>query len=157
MPTQLNRVARQASLGFFALVTLIFTLAGWMLFDLCARIDEQQRHHSEADAQRALETRLDKLGRVLTDYSFWIEAYARTSKKVDVNWAYEEDNVGPSLYSGYGVNGAFILAPSGVTRYAVVGGGRSKLQLDTWLGDDQAPLLAQARERSLKAVSYTHL
>ncbi|MDR6178852.1 diguanylate cyclase (GGDEF)-like protein/PAS domain S-box-containing protein [Pseudomonas sp. SORGH_AS 211] len=150
MPTQLNRVALQASLGFFALVTLIFTLAGWMLFDLCARIDEQQRHHSEADAQRALETRLDKLGRVLTDYSFWLEAYARTSKKVDVNWAYEEDNVGPSLYSGYGVNGAFILAPTGVTRYAVVGGGRSKLQLDTWLGDDQARLLAQARERSLK-------
>ena len=150
MPTQLNRVARQASLGFFALVTLIFALAGWMLFDLCARIDEQQRHHSEADAQRALETRVDKLGRVLTDYSFWLEAYARTSKKVDVNWAYEEDNVGPSLYSGYGVNGAFILAPNGVTRYAVVGGGRSKLQLDTWLGEDQTALLAQARERSPK-------
>lgn len=150
MPTQLNRVARQASLGFFALVTLIFALAGWMLFDLCARIDEQQRHHSEADAQRALETRVDKLGRVLTDYSFWLEAYARTNKKVDVNWAYEEDNVGPSLYSGYGVNGAFILAPNGVTRYAVVGGGRSKMQLDTWLGDDQTALLAQARERSLK-------
>ncbi len=150
MPTQLNRVARQASLGFFALVTLIFTLAGWMLFDLCARIDTQQREHSEADAQRALETRQDKLGRVLTDYSFWMEAYARTSSKVDVNWAYEEDNVGPSLYSDYGVNGAFILAPNGITRYAVVGGGRSKMQLETWLGDDQARLLALARERSSK-------
>jgi diguanylate cyclase (GGDEF)-like protein/PAS domain S-box-containing protein len=150
LPTQLNRVARQASLSFFALITLIFTLAGWMLFDLCARIDAQQREHSEADAQRALETRQDKLGRVLTDYSFWLEAYARTSSKVDVNWAYEEDNVGPSLYSEYGVNGAFILAPSGITRYAVVGGGRSKMQLETWLGDDQARLLALARERSAK-------
>ncbi|MBA1211499.1 EAL domain-containing protein [Pseudomonas psychrotolerans] len=150
VPTQLNCVARQASLGFFALVTLIFALAGLMLFDLCIRIDEQQRHHSEADAQRAVETRQDKLGRVLVDYSFWIEAYARTSKRVDVNWAYEGDNVGPSLYSDYGVNGAFILAPNGTTRYAVVGGGRSKVQLDSWLGDDQAALLAQARERSLK-------
>jgi diguanylate cyclase (GGDEF)-like protein/PAS domain S-box-containing protein len=150
VPTQLNRVARQASLGFFALVILIFALAGWMLLDLCSRIDGQQRRHSEADAQRAVETRQDKLGRVLVDYSFWIEAYARTHRKVDVNWAYEEDNVGPSLYSDYGVNGAFILAPNGTTRYAVVGGGRSKVQLDSWLGGDQAALLAQARERSPK-------
>ena len=75
MPTQLNRVARQASLGFFVLVILIFVLAGFMLFDLCKHIDEQQRRHRETDAQRALETRQDKLGRVLTDYSFWVEAY----------------------------------------------------------------------------------
>ncbi|KTT41042.1 signaling-like protein, partial [Pseudomonas oryzihabitans] len=148
MPTQLNRVARRASLGFFVLVALIFALAGLMLFDLCKRIDEQQRRHSEADAERALETRQDKLGRVLTDYSFWIEAYARTEQQVDVDWAYDQNNVGPSLYKSYGVNGAFILAPDGTTRYAVVGGELSQLRLDSWLKADQAVLLAQARERS---------
>ncbi|GAC1039219.1 EAL domain-containing protein [Pseudomonas sp. No.117] len=148
--TPLNRVAHQASLGFFALVALIFALAGGMLYDLCTRIDGQQRQHSEADAQRALETRQDKLGRVLTDYAFWLEAYTRTNRKVDVNWAYEEDNVGPSLFSSYGVNGAFILAPNGTTRYAVVGGGRSKTPLDGWLGGDLAALLARARELSPK-------
>ncbi|KTS78715.1 signaling-like protein [Pseudomonas oryzihabitans] len=148
MPTQLNRVARRASLGFFVLVALIFALAGLMLFDLCKRIDEQQRRHSEADAERALETRQDKLGRVLTDYSFWIEAYARTEQQVDVDWAYDQNNVGPSLYKSYGVNGAFILGPEGTTRYAVVGGELSQLRLDSWLKADQAVLLAQARERS---------
>ncbi|QDD92017.1 bifunctional diguanylate cyclase/phosphodiesterase [Pseudomonas oryzihabitans] len=148
MPTQLNRVARQASLGFFVLVILIFVLAGFMLFDLCKRIDEQQRRHRETDAQRALETRQDKLGRVLTDYSFWIEAYARTEQQVDVDWAYDQDNVGPSLYKNYGVNGAFILAPDGTTRYAVVDGELSQLRLELWLKEDQVTLLAQARERS---------
>lgn len=148
VPTQLNRVARQASLGFFVLVALIFALAGAMLFDLCQRIDEQQRRHSQADAQRALETRQDKLGQVLTDYSFWIEAYTRTDQQVDVDWAYEQNNVGPSLYKSYGVNGAFILAPDGTTRYAVVDGELSQVRLDSWLKADQAALLAQARERS---------
>ncbi|KTS97896.1 signaling-like protein [Pseudomonas oryzihabitans] len=150
MPTPLNRVAQQTSLGFFALVILIFALAGGMLVDLCLRIDEQQRQHSEVDAQRALDSRQDRLGRVLGDYSFWQEAYERTFKKVDAHWAYDEDNVGPSLYSVYGVNGAFILGPEGSTRYAMVNGARSRMQLDSWLGADQAALLAQARARSAK-------
>ncbi|MEH3023573.1 MAG: EAL domain-containing protein [Pseudomonas oryzihabitans] len=148
MPAKLNHVASQASAGFFALIAVVFAAAGLMLFTLCERIDEQQRAHSTSDAQRAMAIRQTTLGNVLADYAFWLEGYVRTAKRVDTTWAFDEDNIGPSLYSSYGLEGAFIVGPTGKTRYAVVEGARSALALEDWLGDDQTALLARARARS---------
>ncbi len=145
---KLNHVAGQASSGFFSLIAVVFAAAGLMLVALCERIDEQQRQHSASDAQRALSIRQATLGNVLADYAFWLEGYVRTDKRVDTAWAYDEDNIGPSLHSSYGLEGAFIVGPTGSTRYAVVEGARSALELEDWLGRDEAPLLALARARS---------
>jgi len=148
VPAKLNRVAGQASSGFFALIAVVFAAASLMLVLLCERIDEEQRLHSEGDARRAVAMRQALLGDVLADYAFWLEGYVRTRQSIDTTWAYDEDNIGPSLYRSYGVNGAFIVGPTGKTRYALVDGARSALALEDWLGDGQAALLAQARARS---------
>ncbi|GGK10748.1 bifunctional diguanylate cyclase/phosphodiesterase [Pseudomonas matsuisoli] len=144
----LTTAAREASLGFIALIVLVFALACAALVYLCAELDERQDLHSRADAVKAVEFKQDKVGTALVDYAFWKDAYDHTHGAIDSEWLYDRNNIGSSLYSKYGVDGVFIVGPDLKTHYSVVEGKLSEEAARQWLPPRLDQLLAIARAKS---------
>lgn len=70
------------------------------------------------------------------------------SPDVDATWAYEGDNIGPSLFSTYGLDGVFVLGPDATTRYGIVDGELSDTAASDWITGNLGALLADARLKS---------
>lgn len=149
--------ARLASCTFIYVISVLFLAAGLTLVYLSLSLDARQVLQSETDAARALESRQDKIGTALADYAFWIDAYNYTHAAVDTVWAFERDNIGPSLFSTYGLEGVFIVGSTGETRYGIVEGERSDVAAQDWIAGDLLILLAEARSGSVEdAIAYTY-
>lgn len=141
-------MARLASRYFIYVICALFLTAGLSLVYLSLSIDKRQIVHSEADAARALESRLDKIGTALADYAFWIDSYNYTKGSIDMAWAFGRDNIGPSLFSTYGLEGVFIIGPEAETRYGIIDGELSDITASEWITGDLPALLAKARSES---------
>ncbi len=141
-------MTRKASLSFVYVVAALFIAAGLALVYLCLALDEHQVNHSETDAARAMESRQDKIGTALADYAFWYDAYNYTHSKIDLTWTFEGDNIGPSLFSTYGLDGVFILGPDAATRYGIINGALSETPANDWISGDIPALLKEARDKS---------
>lgn len=141
-------MTRKASLSFIYVIAALFLTAGLALVYLCLSLDEQQVRHSEADAAKAMESRLDKIDTALSDYAFWEDAYAYMGERIDIAWAYDRNNIGPSLYTTYDLDGVFVLGPDAATRYGVIHGELNDARAEHWISGDLPALLAQARNAS---------
>ncbi|QHM70084.1 putative signaling protein [Mixta intestinalis] len=81
----------------------------------------------------------------IRDYAFWGEAWNHLHLQVDKAWAFDQQNLGPGLYSEYHYEGVFVVDGSGRTRYAVINGKLSTMQLEHWLGKASVEIVQQAR------------
>ena len=143
-------MTRKASLSFISLIAALFVIASVALVYLCMALDERQTHHSEQDAARALQSRWDKIETALVDYAFWEDAYNFMGEKIDLNWAYERNNIGPSLFTTYELDGVFVLDRNAATRYGIIDGELTDTAALDWIDGDLSALLAAAREGSLE-------
>ncbi|MFC3607018.1 bifunctional diguanylate cyclase/phosphodiesterase [Stutzerimonas tarimensis] len=144
--------ARRASRVLVMVIAALFVLTCLALVYLCATLDARQVTHSEVDAARVMEAKRDKIGTALVDYAFWIDAYfymGRVAEPVDLTWAFDGDNIGPSLYTTYGLDGVFLVDPDVATRYAIVEGEQRDIAATDWIEGDLPTLLEQARKQSL--------
>jgi diguanylate cyclase (GGDEF)-like protein/PAS domain S-box-containing protein len=141
-------MTRKASLSFIYVIAALFLTAGLALVYLCFSLDAQQVRHSEADAAKAIESRLDKIGTALSDYAFWEDAYQFMGDKIDVAWAYDRNNIGPSLYTTYDLEGVFVLGADGATRYALIDGELTDVPAADWVSGDLKALLSEAQRKS---------
>ncbi|XVN20001.1 CHASE4 domain-containing protein [Pseudomonas corrugata] len=55
---------------------------------------------------------------------------------VDKAWAYDQENIGSSVYSLYGYQAVFVISPTGKTVYSVINGEMSDAEAGTWLTGD---------------------
>lgn len=150
-------MARLASRNFTYVICALFLTAGLTLVYLSLSLDERQVLHSEADAARAFESRQDKIGTALADYAFWIDAYNYTQGSVDTTWTFDRDNIGPSLFSTYGLDGVFIIGPAAATRYGIIDGELSDIAASEWITGDLHALLAKARRESAEdEIAYAY-
>jgi len=140
---------RRSSYGFSLLLVLLFIITGAVLVYVAVKENRHQINHSQVDALKTIETRQDKIGTALTDYAFWGDTYNYTKEQIDLNWAYERDNIGPSLFSIYGLDGIFILGPNAQTRYAIIEGKPGSTPASSWVKGDLTGLIEVARKRSL--------
>ncbi|TVP51165.1 MAG: EAL domain-containing protein [Halomonas sp.] len=155
--SQYAATALRASRTFIYVIFSLFLTAGLTLVYLSLSLDASQVEHSEADAVRALESRQDKIGTALADYAFWTDAYNYTHESVDTEWAFERDNIGSSLFSTYGLDGVFIVGPTGATRYAIVDGELSDVAARDWVAGDLLALLGEARRESAEdGIAYAY-
>lgn len=141
-------MTRRASLSFIYVVAALFLTAGLTLVYLGLSLDERQVRHSELDAARAIESRLDKTGTALADYAFWDDVYKYMNEGIDVVWAFDGDNLGRSLSRTYGLDGVFVIRPDGKTRYGTINGELSDVAASDWISGDLSALLARARSMS---------
>lgn len=129
------------------LVGALFAMAILTLVVIAKRENQHQQEHSESDALRALNADLDLLSRAIKDYAFWNDAYLHLGRiPLDLTWAFEGDNIGPSLYANYSVEGTFVLGPTFDQRYALIQGQLSQQSAQDLVSDDLRPLLEQARQ-----------
>lgn len=143
-------ITRLASRYLIYVIFALFLTAGLTLVYLSLSIDESHVEHSETDAARAIESRKDKNGTALADYAFWIDAYNYTYNSVNMTWAYDRDNIGPSLFPTYGLDGVFIVGPDATTRYGLIDGELSEIPVNAWINGDLSALFAEARRGSVE-------
>lgn len=138
----------RASRIAIGVICALFLAAGGTLIYLSLSLDTHQARQSEIHAASVMKGRQDKIGTALADYAFWGDAYHYTLGTIDTDWAFERDNIGPSLFPTYDLEGVFIVGPDDTTRYALLEGEPSDVTAREWITSDLAPLLAKARNAS---------
>ncbi|MGM3388354.1 EAL domain-containing protein [Stutzerimonas stutzeri] len=96
-------------------------------------------------AERAFETHLEGMNRHIADNAFWGDAYANLSSRTNLDWAYDQQNLGPSLFEDFGYEAVFVIDAQGRTTYSVIRGELAQTDADEWLGNGLRALLADAR------------
>ncbi|WP_434136959.1 EAL domain-containing protein (plasmid) [Pseudomonas luteola] len=143
-----SQLMRRSGFGFSLLLVLLFLITATVLVYVAVDQNRHQIQHSQVDALKAIETRQNKIGTALTDYAFWSDAYKYTLDHISLDWAYDRDNIGPSLFSTYGLDGIFILGPDFQTRYALIKGEQSSTTASSWIKGNLNKLIERAREKS---------
>ncbi|QHG65823.1 bifunctional diguanylate cyclase/phosphodiesterase [Pseudomonas putida] len=116
-----SHVVRQLILAFSGLLILTLVLGLVSLYRIAQTLDDREQAQSRFLAESAL-GQLQKSERsYLLTHAFWQAAYDHLAGPVNSHWAYDEDNVGQTLYSEDGYEGVFVLDDNG-THYAVLDG-----------------------------------
>ncbi|MDI9776494.1 EAL domain-containing protein [Pseudomonas putida] len=122
-------VVRQLVLAFSALLLVALVLGMVSLYRIAQSLDERERSQSSFHTQSSLEQLQKNERAYLLSYAFWQAAYDHLAGPVDSHWAYDEDNVGQTLYSDNGYEGVFVLDDDD-THYAVIKGELSTRTFD---------------------------
>ena len=138
--------ARRTLPAIAGLLLLALLASAVVLVQIAHSQDRQALAQSLFYADKALEARRASLLRSITDNAFWGDAYQHLSERVDTGWAFESQNLGPSLYETFDYEGVLVVSPNGTTSYAVIDGQLRELDARQWLQGDLDSLIAQARE-----------
>ena len=139
-----SQLVRQLTLVFSSLLLLILLLGLVSLYRIAESLDARERTQSRFHAESAL-TQLHKSERnYLVSYAVWQAAYEHLAGRVDRHWAYDEDNLGETLYSTDGYEGVFVLDDDG-TPYAMLEGRLSEQGFEDFSGS-RAQVLQRARQ-----------
>lgn len=116
-----SHVVRQLILVFSGVLLLALVLGLVSLYRLAETLDRREVERSRFYAVSAL-TQLQKNERsFLLTHAHWQAAYDHMAGPVDSHWAYDEDNIGATLYTVDGYAGVYVLDDDG-THYALVDG-----------------------------------
>ncbi|MDD1017228.1 EAL domain-containing protein [Pseudomonas rubra] len=127
-----------------ALFALACLIALGALFNIATTLNTNEREKSSFYAHKALEQRLESSRQFLSSYAVWNAAYDHLNGSPDLHWAYEEKNVGDSLYGASGYEGVFVVDDQ-TTKYALFKGQLSKAPASTYIENPLAPIIAKAR------------
>jgi diguanylate cyclase (GGDEF)-like protein/PAS domain S-box-containing protein len=148
-------LARASLFKFVALLTSVFILGAGMLSYLAHDLDRVEEVESAFYTRKALVNLEKSLSATMKDYAFWGDSYKNLHMRVDTDWAYVRRNVGPSLYTDYGLEGVFVVDDVDATVYAVIDGNLSTVQAAQWLGPSFTSVLTKAREGAESEVPTT--
>ncbi|MDZ5604612.1 EAL domain-containing protein [Pseudomonas sp. RP23018S] len=138
-------IIRASLLKFVGLLTAVFFLAAYLIVYLAHDLDRNEELESAFYTQKALSSIEKSLGTTVKDYAFWGDAYKHLHEKVDPEWAYIRQNVGPTLYDDFGVQGVFVVNATDQTVYSVINGQLQSVQASAWLEQALPDLLSKAR------------
>ncbi|MGY4533977.1 diguanylate cyclase (GGDEF)-like protein/PAS domain S-box-containing protein [Pseudomonas sp. TE3786] len=138
-------LTRASFFKFVGLLISVFFFAGYLLIYLAQDLDQTEEGEGAFYTQKALQSLENSLRSTVRDYAFWGDAYRHLHHQVDPDWAYVRQNVGPTLYSDFGLQGLFVVDDRDHTVYAVIRGQLQSTQASSWLGQALAAVLAKAR------------
>ncbi|MFC6478088.1 CHASE4 domain-containing protein [Pseudomonas asuensis] len=128
-----------------ALLFLMFTLTCGLLIHNARSQDKQAQADTLYAAQKALEDLDTSIKKAISDYAKWGELYRNMHLKLNVNWAYDGENLGESIYELYGFQGLLVLNPQDETVYSLFEGEQTPLDAKQWIQGDLEGLLNKAR------------
>ena len=137
--------ARRILPGIACLLALALLAAAVAVIHIAGTIDRDALVREGFLAQRAFETHQEGMNRHIADNAFWGDAYANLSSQTNLDWAYEQENLGPSLYEDFGYEAVFVVDANGRTTYSVIRGELSDVDAKQWLGQGLSTLLDDAR------------
>ncbi|QGY32362.1 bifunctional diguanylate cyclase/phosphodiesterase [Pantoea cypripedii] len=88
-----------------------------------------------------------------TDNAIWGEAYKNLHEKVNLDWAWKEQNLGASLYETFGYDGIFVISPQGKTVYSIIDGSLRTESIQDWMGMDPREAIKDQLHKSGGAAS----
>ncbi len=121
------------------LIALSFMGAITALFYIANAQNIHEDGHGRLLLRKAMEHREESMRSRVADYADWGEAYKNLHVNLNTRWAWDEQNMGSSLYQSFNYEGIFVVADDGTTRYSVINGERSQKTLSAWLGTDPLP------------------
>ncbi|MBK4993796.1 EAL domain-containing protein [Pseudomonas sp. S37] len=140
--------------GFSIVFGLACLVILGVLFNIAATLDQQERERSAFHANQALEQRLLASRQFLSSYAVWDAAFEHLKGQADWQWAYEEKNVGESLYSASGYEGVFVVENDRTT-YALFKGQPSQAGASTYMDAPLQPIIDQARAAAIAREQIT--
>ncbi|CAM4065933.1 putative signaling protein [Pseudomonas reidholzensis] len=136
---------RRLIVGFSVLFVLAALVTLGALLNIASTLDSQEQDRSTFHATQALQQRVLASRQFLSSYAVWDAAFQHLAGEVDWHWAYEEKNVGESLYSASGYEGVFVVDDQR-TAYALFKGKPTESPASAYLDTPLAPIIAQARQ-----------
>ncbi len=138
-------LTRTSLFKFMALLAVVFAAAAYSLVYLAYELDRTEEAESAFHARKAVQSLEKSMRLTVKDYAFWSDAYAHLHVKVDRDWAYVRENVGPTLHDDFGFQGVFVVNDLDHTVYAVINGELASVDLSEWLDHPITELLERAR------------
>jgi len=129
-----------------ALLLFVFVMASAALLVTALRLNAHADAQSRFYVEKVLEARQRQIETTVGDYAFWGDAYKHLHAQLDLVWAYERRNLGPSLFDSFELEGVFLIGPDGDTRYSVIEGELAETSAEEWLGHELEDLATRARE-----------
>lgn len=146
---------RKLIIGVIALFSLACLIALGALFRIAWQLNLGESEKSTFYADKALHQRLDASRQFISSYAVWDAAYQHLTLSVDKHWAYEEKNVGESLYSASGYEGIFVVDEQR-TRYALFKGQPSDSPVGAYLDMPLTPIIDEARALASTRQQVSH-
>ncbi len=137
--------ARRILPGMVALLVAAIVAAAFAVVHIARKIDQDALQQSRFLAGKALQAQHEWINRSIVDYAFWGDAYVHLNQQVDVNWAFTQANLGPSLYKDFDYEAVLVITPTGETPYAVIQGKLQSVDAFQYLQHGLPELLARAR------------
>jgi diguanylate cyclase (GGDEF)-like protein len=137
---------RRTVIPIIGIIVLAFGLAVGLLYQIAREQDHRSIVQTTRSVATAVDSRKDTLAKTLKDYSAWGAAYQNLHVRFDRTWAYDQENVGATLFKSYGFDYVFLLNPQDETIYAVVDGQASDALYAQTLLDGAEALVARARQ-----------
>ncbi len=128
---------------FVVAIGLLFALGAIIgiatLTNVARQMNTEEVARSEFLAKRALTNRSETSARYLRTFSSWTTGYQHLNGPVDEQWAFEQQNLGASLYTRDGYEGVFVVDRQ-ATRYAMLKGELSQAPASDSLATPLLPL-----------------
>ena len=118
------------------LLGLSFLAALSTLLYVAQDLNNKADSRSERLLEKAFASREESMRFHLSDNADWGEAYENLHRTLNLDWAWHNQNLGESLFTTFGYEGVFVIAPDGRTRYSVLDGALRQESLQAWLGRD---------------------
>ncbi len=132
--------------GIASLLAVALLAAAIAVIQIARTIDHDALAQERFLAGKVFEAHQRSMSRHVADNGFWGDAYANLSKAVNLDWAYDQANLGPSLYDDFGYDAVLVINAEGETTYSVIRGELAQVDAHQWLGNGLDILLDQARQ-----------
>lgn len=145
-PTQSSAMLIRRSLfKFVFLLVAIFVLTSYLLVYIAKDLDRIEAQESEFHTETAVKSLEKSLVTILSDYGIWGEAYTHLHLQVDSDWAFVRENIGPTLYTDFAIDGLFVIDDLDRTVYTVIKGEMAPVEASQWLAQPALPFVERAR------------
>ena len=149
MPNAQNSssVSKRILIALAAAVLCALGIAIWTIATITNQLDSDSQSKSVKLVGAALRQEIENIAGNVEDYSTWGAAYKYLHQKVDLDWAYTQNNIGPSLFERLSIGNVYVVDPAGRVTYSMVDG---KLTHDAQsfeaIRSQLQPLIAKARD-----------
>ncbi|GLK74992.1 hypothetical protein GCM10008171_02460 [Methylopila jiangsuensis] len=141
----LKMFGRKAVAPLIGTLIAAFVLSYATLDGIAHRADQDAEARSLVLARAAWNGRWDAQERLLADYAGWGDAYENLHLRPNRVWAYDEGNLGATLFSRFDFGLVFAVAPDGRVVHGMVDGAASDMPAEQAFGPGLKQLIERAR------------
>ena len=127
-------IVKKSMLIMILMIVIMFLVAITATWRIANDQNERSDLRSGQLLKKAVENRTATIRDHLADYADWGEAYINLHQTMNLQWAWEGQNLGDSLYKLFQYEGVFVISPTGQTTYSVLYGKRELKPFEQWLG-----------------------